>query len=112
MLDDDQFRTLMILGHLFRRLGLSAKCERLYAALMAERPAESSLLAPAAAAALACDHPQDALAFLDRLRNAEPPQAVHWLLRAQALSSLGREDEAHEAAEAYLGARLLAEAGK
>ena len=110
MISDDQFRTLMVLGFLFRRLGLDDKAWRLYEALSALRPDDPSLLAPAAAAALGTERPREALERLDRLAGSQAPEAAHWLMRAQALSALGREGEAREAAKRCLGAAPPSEA--
>jgi tetratricopeptide (TPR) repeat protein len=114
-LDDDQFQALKVLGFLFRRLGLHDKARRLYLALLALRPDDPDLLAPAAAAALGGGRADEALGLLDRLEAAggspDPDLALAAdLLRARAMAALDRPDEARAAAGRYLG-RLAAKDG-
>ncbi|MDR2441944.1 MAG: hypothetical protein LBE31_00295 [Deltaproteobacteria bacterium] len=104
MLDDDQFKTLLVLGFLFRKLGLDDKASRLYQTLLALRPDDPSLLAPAAAAALAEGRGEDSLDLLERLEasGSQNFQPVHWLIRAKAYAALERPEEAHKAALKYI----------
>jgi tetratricopeptide (TPR) repeat protein len=106
-LDEDQFRALLVLGFLFRRLGLNDKARRLYRALLALRPDHPDLLAPAAAAALGDGRGDEALSLLDRLEAAGGSvdlerRLASNLLRAQALAALDRPEEARVAAHRYL----------
>ncbi|MDR2366682.1 MAG: hypothetical protein LBF58_01010 [Deltaproteobacteria bacterium] len=104
MLDEDQFQTLLVLGFLFRRLGLVEKAGRLYQVLIAIRPDDRSVLTPAAAAALDEGRAEEALEFLDRFDDGWPGEAtaVNYLIRAKALSALHRDLEASRAIGEYL----------
>ncbi|MDR2302066.1 MAG: hypothetical protein LBF38_08520 [Deltaproteobacteria bacterium] len=104
MLDDEQFQTLLVLGFLFRRLGLVDKACRLYRVLIAIRPDDRSVLTPAAAAALEEGRPEDALEFLDRFDDGWPGEAaaVNYLIRAKALAALDKNLEASAAVKEYL----------
>ncbi|MDR2387528.1 MAG: hypothetical protein LBE80_08105 [Deltaproteobacteria bacterium] len=110
MLDEEQFQTLLVLGFLFRRLGLYEKAARLYRVLIAMRPDDGSVLSPAAASALDEGRPEEALEFLDRFDDGWPGQAgpVNYLIRAKALAALGKNLEASAAISEYLkGLALL-----
>jgi hypothetical protein len=113
MLDEDKFQTMMVLGFLFRRLGMSGKAAELYRALLADRPDDPAPLAPLAAADLAEGRAGEALGLLDRLEAGGPGNlpAAHWLMRAKALAALGRDGESSAMVKRFIEVRA-AEAGE
>ncbi|MDR1577778.1 MAG: hypothetical protein LBT86_06100 [Deltaproteobacteria bacterium] len=103
MINDDQILTLRVLGHMYIRLGLKDKADRLIRALLTIKPNEPGLLGASAALALDHDKPQEALEKLTRLfANSLTPDPTFILIKAQALWRLGRVAEALEAKDQYL----------
>ncbi|HJD96694.1 hypothetical protein [Mailhella massiliensis] len=115
VLQEQQRRTLHVLGYMMLRMGQQARAGRIYAALAALAPGqEPDRLALAGLAALAIDEGQGAKA-LEYLRGAmsgrvlSSRQAALHLMKAQALWLEGRREEARAALDEYL---FLAGGGK
>lgn len=104
--DDESF--LALLGYVYLENARPDKAAVLYAALDRLTPGQAKTLRALALARIRANKPQSALDALDRLAMSGGVDAAFHLLRAQALSSLQRRDEAVAAMQSYLQLRTAA----
>jgi tetratricopeptide (TPR) repeat protein len=100
-----QSELLSLLGYLYLRYGRLDKAVALFEALLVMDPMNSH-----AAQSLACAHlrrgrPDVALRHLDRLLDEGDFSALTYLLRGQALSRIGRREEAARCMMLFVAAR-------
>lgn len=106
---NEETRTLLaLLGHVFLRNARPDKAAVILAALDRISPRQQETLRAWALALVRDNKPRQALDVLDRLAIAGGVDTAFHLLRAQALASLGRHDEATSAMNNYLQLRNFA----
>jgi len=99
---------LAFLAHVYLQNGKPDKAAVILTALDLAQPNQPQTLAALAAAQIRSDKAQRALETLDRLAMSGGIDAAFHLLRGQALSALGRKDEATLAMQTYLQMRATA----
>lgn len=104
-LPEDQRDVLGMVGRLFLLHGDPARACTLLKALAHLDPGEAGHLRALALAHTRARQPDQALAVLERLILAGRVDAGLHALRAQVLSTLGRQDEADAAMQAFLALR-------
>jgi thioredoxin-like negative regulator of GroEL len=97
----DERTLILLLAGVHLQQGAAPKAETLYAALAALDPDDSEAAKGLARARLEAGKPQSALAVLDAITGPGEPGAVVQLLRARALVSLERLDDAGVAMRAF-----------
>ena len=106
-LTQTQRRALMVLGHLYLRMGQFGRVRKLTMALLALNPDDTWARRCLAVALLKEGDAERALEQLAPLLTAGPlpsRDAALYLIKAQALWQTGRADEARNAMNAYLAA--------
>jgi Flp pilus assembly protein TadD len=96
---------LALLGHVYLQNARPDKAAVLFAALDRLAPGQPKVLCALALAQVRSGKAQRALDSLDRLAMAGGVDAAFHLLRAQALSQLGRNEESQVAMRTYLQLR-------
>lgn len=102
---------MAFLAHAYLQNGKPDKAAVILTALDFAQPNQSQTLAALAAAQIRSNKAERALETLDRLAMSGRIDAAFHLLRGQALSALGRKDEASLAMQTYLQMRASASPG-
>jgi predicted Zn-dependent protease len=96
---------LRILGYVYLQHGRPERAAILYHALYALSSDDPQVAQSLACAYIRSGKPQDALPILDHLVERGEPSALTYLLRGQALASMGRMAEAARAMRFFVEAR-------
>lgn len=102
---EDEQSLLALLGHVYLQNSRPDKAAVVLAALDVLAPGQHRVLKALALAQLRSEKPNRALDTLDRLALAGGVDAAFHLLRAQALTALGRAEEAQHAMKTYIDLR-------
>jgi len=108
-LTPEQRDLLKLLGYLYLRYGCFDKAVVLFEALLLQNPQDDHAAHSLACACVRTGRYDSALAQLDRLLDGGDFSALTYLLRGQALSALGRREEAARSMLLYMDARTRAQ---